>query len=241
VVRSVVVSAVLAVAVLATLATEALGQEETSKRVRDRIIVHGALIGGLPAGEFSESVDFGYGLSGGLVVNLDKRRVLGLRLDASLLTYGRTTRDILLRDPLLGLFDFEVVTENSVATFGGGLQFTVPSQVVRPYLVATAGFAYFWTQTFLGGTVDTNDVNTTTNLDDFAFSATVGGGLLLRVHQGHYPVFLSLSAFYQRNGNVRYMSENSISETFDGTPTVSLFEGSANLVVLAVGVSVGIG
>ena len=241
VMRSVVVPAVLAVAVLATLATEALGQKKTSVRVLDRILVHGAFIGGLPTGEFSESVDFGYGISGGFVVNLDDRRMLGLRLDASVLSYGSTTRDIVLRDPLLGFFDFQIVTENSVATFGAGLQFTVPSQVVRPYVAATAGFAYFWTQTFLGGTVDTNDVNATTNLDDFVFSASVGGGLLLRVHQGRHPVFLNLSAFYQRNGTVRYMSEDSISETFDGTPTVTQFESSANLVVLAVGLSVGIG
>ncbi len=223
-----------------TLATEALGQERTPMPVRDRILVHGALIGGLPAGEFSETVDFGYGLSGGLVFNLDERRMLGLRLDVSFLTYGRTTRNILLTDPLLGDFDFEVVTENNVATVGGGLQFTGPNQVVRPYLVGTAGFSYFWTETSLAGTVDTTDVNRTTNLGDFVFSATVGGGLLLRVHQGHHPVFLSLSAYYQRNGTVRYMSEDSISDTFDGTPTVTVFESSANLVVLAVGVSVGV-
>jgi hypothetical protein len=241
VMRSAVRPAVLAVAVLATPATEALGQEETPMRVQDRILVNGALIGGLPTGEFSESVDFGYGLSGGLVVNLDEQRMLGFRLDASVLTYGRTTRDILVSDPLLGLLDLEVVTENNVATVGAGLQFTAPSKVVRPYLVATAGFAYFWTETSLAGTVDTTDVNSTTNLSDFVFSATVGGGLLIKVNQGPSPVFLTLSAYYQWNGTVTYMSEDSISETFNGTPTITVFESEANLVVLAVGVSVGVG
>ena len=238
---SIVVATFLVAAVLAGATNEAHGQEAESERVRDRVFLPLALIGGVPVGEFSESVDFGYGLSAGLVFHLDRRRMVGLRLDASFLEYGRKTRGILLTDPLVGIIDLDIVTENSIAAVGVGPQFTVPGEVVRPYVFATAGFAYFWTQSFLGGAADTSNVERTTNLDDLTFSVAAAGGLLFRVHQGRHPVYVDLSVSYRRNGTVTYMAEESVRYAPDGTLIVAPIESEANLVVFSVGVVLSIG
>jgi hypothetical protein len=167
--------------------------------------------------------------------------MVGLRLDASFLEYGRKTRGILLTDPLVGIIDLDIVTENSIASVGVGPQFTVPGEVVRPYMFVTAGFAYFWTQSFLGGAADTSSVERTTNLDDFTFSVAAAGGLLFRVHQGRHPVYVDLSVSYHRNGTVTYMAEESVRYAPDGMLIVTPIESEANLVLFSVGVSLSIG
>jgi hypothetical protein len=186
---------------------------------------------GVAVGEFSQFVSFGGGISSGVVYNFDDRRIWGLRLDASYLIYGHDTRHI----PIDPLVDLEVRTQNQIASAGVGPQLTFRGGGIRPYLFGTVGFSYFWTRSSIG------DAGGRTNLDDFVFAGSVGGGLLVPVHRGHRPVSIDLSATYQGNGRVKYLRKGSIEEAPDGSLTITPIESGGNLLLLRMGVSVGLG
>lgn len=219
----------LLVVALACMTGRAQAQE--SERVPDRAFWNGALVSGVPVGEFSQFVNFGGGISSGFVYNFDDRRIWGLRLDASYLIYGHDTRHI----PIDPLVDLEVRTQNQIASVGMGPQVTLPGDGFRPYLFGTVGFSYFWTRSSIG------DAGGRTNLDDFAVAGSAGGGLLIPVHRGYRPVLIDLSATYQANGRMRYLSEGSIEEAPDGSLTITPIESGGNLLLLRIGVSVGLG
>jgi hypothetical protein len=182
-------------------------------------------------GEFSRYVSLGGGIGSGVVYNFDDRRTWGLRLDASYLIYGSETRHVAV-DPLV---DLDVRTRNQIVSVGVGPQLTLGGHGIRPYFFGSVGFSYFWTMSSIG------DAGANTNLDDFAFAGTAGGGLLIPVHRGHRPVFIDLSATYQRNGRVRYLRKGSIEEAPDGSLTITPIESGGNLLLFRAGVSVAIG
>lgn len=219
----------LLVAALACVTGRARAQE--SERVPDRAFFNGAFVSGVPVGEFSQFVSFGGGISSGVVYNFDARRMWALRLDASYLIYGSETRHIAI-DPLV---DLDVKTHNQIAWVGVGPQLTLPGQGIRPYFFGTVGFSYFWTMSSIG------NAGSNTNLDDFVFAGSAGGGLLIPVHRGHRPVYIDLSATYQANGRVRYLRKGSIEEAPDGSLTITPIESGGNLLLLRIGVSVGLG
>jgi hypothetical protein len=219
----------LAVAALACMAGRAQAQE--SEPVPNRAFWNAALLSGVAVGEFSQYVSVGGGIGSGIVYNVDARRIWGIRLDASYLIYGSETRDF----SVVPLVDFRVRTQNQIASLSVGPQLTLPGQGVRPYVFGTAGFSYFWTRSSI------EDAGGSTNLDDFAFTGSAGGGLLVRVHRGQHPVYIDLSATYQRNGRVRYLREGSIEEEPDGSFTITPIESGGNLMLIRVGVSIGLG
>jgi hypothetical protein len=221
----------LVVAALASMTSRAQGQAQEPEPVANRAFWNAALVSGVAVGEFSQFVNFGGGVGSGLVYNFDDRRMWGLRLDASYMIYGWETRRVSV-DPLV---DLDVKTHNQIASLGVGPQLILPGHSVRPYFFGTMGFSYFWTRSSIG------DAGGTTNLDDFAFAGTAGGGLLIPVHRGRRPVFIDFSATYQRNGRVRYLRKGSIQEAPDGSLIITPIESGGNLVLLRVGVSVGIG
>ncbi|MGD2154568.1 MAG: outer membrane beta-barrel protein [Gemmatimonadales bacterium] len=219
----------LAVAALACMTSRAQAQEP--EPVPDRAFFGATLMSGVALGEFSQYVSLGGGLGIGGVYKLDDRRMWGLRLDASYLIYGSDTRHVAVHP----LVDLDVRTLNQIASASIGPQVTLRGHGVRPYLFGTLGCSYFWTRSSIG------DAGGTTHLDDFVFAGSAGGGLLIPVHRGHRPVYIDLSATYQRNGRVRYLREESIEELPDGSFVITPIESGGNLLLVRVGVSVGIG
>ncbi len=206
---------------------------------RDRAFLSGALIAGVPVGEFADFVDLGLGFEAGVVVNVDNPRALGLRLDASFLEYGRDTRSVQLDDPLASV-DLDITTTNSILSVGVGPQLAIPGRRIRPYVYGTLGFAYFETRSFVDGSDDSGGIESTLDSDDFTSSWSAGGGLLIRIVRGRHPVFIDLSATYKRNGRATYLREESIQRAPDGTLTITPTESQTNLTQFRVGVSVGV-
>lgn len=190
----------------------------------------------LPQGEFSNFVDAGYGLGGWIAFNLDRHGTIALRLDGSYLTYGRESRRRPL-SPTVPFVTVDVTTSNNIYTLGVGPLISLSNGAVKPYLSASAGFAYFATESSVSGTNNNQDFASSTNFDDFTFAWTGGGGLRIRVSNRRTPIYIDLGAEYQRNGRARYLREGSITDNGDGTLTIRPIESETNLLLLKLGVS----
>lgn len=177
--------------------TAATGRAQEARGPR---AMAGASLGlAIPVGEFENFVDVGYGLGGFFLLNLDRRAVLGLRLDASGVIYGSQTR----RRPLSETTPFvrvDVTTRNQIFWLGVGPQVTWSRGVLRPYANLGIGISYFSTESGVKGSADVEEFAHATNFDDLTFEWHSGGGLLLAVARGRTPVFLDFSLRHIQNG-----------------------------------------
>lgn len=205
----------------------------------------GGLAVAIPQGEFADFVDEGFGLGGHVVYLLDPLGVLGLRLDASAVTYGSERRTVPLSQTISRIL-VDVTTRNNIAMLGLGPQLTIPLGRVRPYANAAVGLGYFYTESSVressrrsrvsrGGFAD---FARTTNYDDLSFGYGLGGGIGLGLRGGSRPLFLVLDAQYRNHGSTRYLREGSIEEDGTGRIVIHPLESEANLLVVQLGVSV---
>lgn len=197
-------------------------------------VVGGNLLVGFPVGEFDNFVDPSPGFS---LYALGQRGIWGLRLDGSLVYYGRETR----RRPLSQTIQFvevDVTTENFILSLLIGPQITARAGVIRPYLNVGLGFSYFATESSVSGSGNVLDFASSTNFDDFTFAYGSGGGFWIPLSR---KVTLDFSGRYLRNGRVRYLREGSIIEAPDGSISFTPIESETNLLLIQVGVSIRTG
>jgi hypothetical protein len=194
-----------------------------------------------PVGEFGQFVDEGYGVSGHLRFQPDYRSPLSLRVGGGVLQYGRERQ----RACLAGVgcrIQFDVVTSNNIAFMDFGPEIGVSMGGLRPYLGASAGFSYFWTDSSVDD--DYYDdygepVFRTEHFDDWVFAWRARGGLQARI--GRSPVFIDMAAVYHGNGEAEYLTEGDIVDNPDGSITLYPVFSEANLVTFEFGVAIGLG
>jgi hypothetical protein len=192
-----------------------------------------------PVGEFRQFVSWGGGLGLYGLINFDRGRHVGLRIDGTVVIYGHERFTTPLSSTVRRVL-VDVTTSNNILRLGAGPQITLGSGAVRPYIYGTAGFSYFHTVSSVGGSSDFYEFASTTNFDDFTPSLTGGGGLLLRLSRGRHPVSLDLSAETIYNGEAEYLRRGGIVENRDGSITLLPIRSEANLVTVRVGISVGV-
>lgn len=191
-----------------------------------------------PLGEFETYVNPSPGLDASLLVNFDRDRQLGLRLDGSWLLYGHETQRRPL-SPTIPRIQVDVETKNEIYSLTLGPQFTPGSGGgFRPYLHAGAGFSYFATTSSVEGSSDELPFASSRNFDDFTFAWRAGAGLRIRVAR---QVAIDLGADYLNNGRVRYLREGGIEENPDGSITVRPIESDSNILLFRLGVGFLIG
>jgi hypothetical protein len=169
-----------------------------------------------------------------------------LRADGNFLRYGTERRRVPFI-PGVGRVTADLVTTNSVGTFGVGPQLMAPSGAVRPYAFGTLGVANFSTTSVLrdddrvrDDDDDDNVIARDQNLSDWTLARAGGGGLLVRLGGGRRSItFLDLAARYQHNGRARYLTRGGIRDNSNGTVTLDVREGPANFWTYHVGVSIG--
>lgn len=194
-----------------------------------------------PLGAFREYVKIGGGIDGSLLVNLSRDRTWGLRIDGGFLNYGNETKRTRLSDNIGDRIRVDVTTSNNIARFGVGPQLSIQHGPVRPYLHATGGLAYFFTQSAVEGIDDEdNDFARTTNFSDWTFNWGGGGGVLIPFTTRRNTIALDLGARYLKNGNTRYLREGSIQDLPDGEIAFTPLESEVELVVYSIGVSIGL-
>lgn len=190
-----------------------------------------------PVGEFHDYVKQGFGIDGFFRWNGDSRGILSLRLEGGYLGYGRETFRVPLSSTIGGRIRVDVTTSNNIVWLGFGPQLTLPLPGFRPYVNATAGFSYFFTESSVEGADDNLDFANTTNYDDGTFAWGAGSGILIpfRTRTGEFAIDLGVR--YHGNGDVRYLRKGGIEDLPDGSVVLHPIQSEANLLTYRVGVS----
>lgn len=233
--------ALLGALLLAGTAAGAAAQEEGAPAPRRTRAYAGAgVLAAVPQGEFADSIDNGWGVSGHLIVPLDAAGALGIRIEGGFVNYGNERFRTPLSSSIGGRIRVNVNTGNNIFFLGLGPQLLAPTGRLRPYVNGTVGFGYFATQSSVEGSRDDEPFASTTNFDDWTLQLAGGAGLYVPLRRGPAPISLDLGARYHRNGRVRYLREGSIRDNPDGSISFTPIESEADFLTLQLGVSVAL-
>jgi hypothetical protein len=176
----------------------------------------------IPQGEFREKMDDpGFGLSANFDYRIPGSPVYA-GIEGSFVTYGNETR----REPFspnIPDVTVEVENSNNIALGNLFLRLQPDMDVVTPYIDGFVGFNYLFTSTSVQnvGRLDEN-IATSTNVDDAAFSYGGGAGMMIRLFHEENPIvdeegnssfrdgYLDLRVRYSRGGEARYLTSGSI-------------------------------
>lgn len=195
---------------------------------------------GFPAGEFKENVKrTGFGLSGHfLFLAPAQNRPFGIGLNLGYLNYGQETR----REPFsLTIPDVTVDVErsNNIVNFHVLFQLGFPTGSVRPFVEGLFGGSYIFTETTIRSR-GTEEVASSTNFDDFAWSYGGGGGILILLHSGDDgadfgSLFLDLKVRYLFGSEAEYLKEGSVIVN-NGKVTYQVSRSKTDLITAHIGV-----
>jgi hypothetical protein len=212
-----------------TVANAATAQRWALREVRERGFAGIAAALAMPVGEFATHVGEGGGLDAFVSVHLDRAGLVGLRIDGSVLAYGRAVDLGSYQSPY---YSVPTTTTSFIASLRAGPQLTFGNGPVRLYGFGQAGFSYFATTTGFSdydcGCGYDDDI---TEHDDVTLAWETGGGLLVGLGR---RVMLDLGARYLWNGQAQYLPARLVND-----PN-GLIESQANLVALHVGVTFGL-
>ena len=196
---------------------------------------------GRPVGDFYDYVEQGWGFDGFFRWNADPKGILSLRVEGGYLSYGRETKRVPLSSTIGGRILVDLTTSNNIIWLGLGPQLTLPVPHLRPYVNATAGFSYFFTESSVEGSNNNNEpFASTKNYDDGTFAWGAGGGLLIPFNTRSGEVAIDIGARYHGNGEVRYLREGSIVDLPGGGIEINPIQSEANLVTFRIGVAFSI-
>jgi hypothetical protein len=190
---------------------------------------------GQPVGDFHDYVEQGFGVDGFFRWNGDPRGIFSLRVEGGFLGYGRETKRVPLSSTIGGRILVDLTTSNNIVWLGLGPQLTIPMPGVRPYLNASAGFSYFFTESTVEGSNNNEDFASTTNYDDGGFAWGGGGGILIpfRTKDGEFAIDFGVR--YHGNGEMSYLRENGIEDIPGGGIRLHPIRSEANLVTYRLG------
>jgi hypothetical protein len=169
---------------------------------------------------------------GGLFMNvaLDPFGLLGLRLEGSILAYGRDGT-ITYTNPY-NSHTLQVSRNTFLTGFHAGPQVTLGRGILRPYGFGTVGFSYLFSTTSL----DYCDciIDDDASLEEFDWSAELGAGLMLRLGGSSSNFHLDVGARFLYGADAEFAASST------GNPTSPFFQREASVSVMYLGFSFGL-
>ena len=170
---------------------------------------------GFPMGEFKDNVDRpGFGVSGELLLFTPTPEApLTIGLNLGFLNYGSEISPEHFSSTIPDVW-VDVERTNNITNFHVLFKLAYPSGMIRPYAEGLFGGSYFYTDTKIL-TSGTEEISSTINYDDFAWSYGAGGGLLINLSSDPASevanFFLDLKVRYLFGSRANYLKEGSIS------------------------------
>jgi len=192
---------------------------------------------GVPQGEFAEELEnngYGFGLHGTLWAP-DNVRPFTVGLNFNYLIYGIENRSFYIFNTSVRAIEKRT---NSLMNFHLLFQVSPFGGTVRPYAEGLVGGAYLFTESSIENEITGEDVLSSTNFDDFAWSYGAGGGLLIRVGKDMGDVtnlYLDLKVRYLLGTEAEYLKEGSI-QIIDGTPIYQVNKSKTDMLLFSLGV-----
>ena len=168
-----------------------------------------------PQGEFKDNVDrLGFGGSLQFLFFDPKPEMpVSFGLNFGYINYGSESRKEHFSYTIPDVF-VDVDRTNNLVNFHLLFQIISPTGAIRPYAEGLFGGSYIFTETSINSR-DYDEVASSTNFDDFAWSYGVGGGfiVLLTENLGDEvgSLFLDLKARYLFGSEAEYLKEGSVS------------------------------
>jgi hypothetical protein len=198
----------------ASIAVLAFGQ---STLARDRFQASLNFLMAYPQNNFKMNVDRTfYGLSGEFFYQLP-RSPFSVGVSLEYLNYGSETRIEPFSQDIPDIL-VDVTTRNSIFSSAAVLRLSPVEGSFRPYVEALVGFNYLFTYTSVNDNGDwSEDIATTTNFDDWAFTYGAGAGAVIRAleirsHQGRslFSLHMEIGVRYYRGRTAEYLREGSM-------------------------------
>jgi hypothetical protein len=199
------------------------------------------LLLGSPQKEFRKNVDnVGFGIAGNAgYAPEDTPFMLGVEF--GFMNYGSSDRREAFSTTIPDVF-VKVSTTNNFILGHAILRLQPNTRVFRPYLQGMIGFNYLFTETKIENVnVTGQEVASSNNLSDGAFSYGGGAGLMFLVHRANdgsvMDLFVDLGARYVFGGEAEYLKEGSI-RNVNGRVVYDILKSRTDLLVVQVGISV---
>jgi opacity protein-like surface antigen len=196
---------------------------------------------GVPQGEFKKNVDkAGFGVTGNIGYAPEGAPVM-IGFEIGFMNYGSLDR----REPFSTTIPDVFVNVSTTNNFALGhllLRLQPNTGTFRPYLQGMVGTNYLFTETKIENiNVPGQEVASSNNLSDWAFSYGAGAGIMFRVatpeEEGITDVFIDLGARYVFGGEAEYLKEGSV-RAVSGRVEYDILRSKTDLVEFQLGVSV---
>ncbi len=202
-----------------------------------RFTIGGNFIVAEPKEGFRQNVGNGLGGGGTLMYHLLRSGLLGLRFDASGMSYGKEKKQVPISTTVGSRILLNLTTTNSIVALSWGPELAKPSGRMRPYVNAGYSRLFFRTTSSLRGSGSSEDGSiNSTNYKDSTGAWVYGGGLRFALGPTSSPVSLDLGLRYHRGGSASYLREGSIQDNPDGSITITPLRSRTPFMVYSVGV-----
>jgi Outer membrane protein beta-barrel domain len=191
----------------------------------------------IPTGEFKENVtNNGYGIGGNFLVRIGPSPV-SVGVDAGFTTYGSEEH----REPLsptIPELELKVRTNNNIVLTHALVRVQPRTGNVRPYIDGLIGFKYLFTETSIFDDSGDEELASTNNFSDFAFSYGVGGGVQVRLGSlgRRGDISLDGKVRYLAGGRAEYLKKGSIRRE-NGNVFFDVLSSRTDVVTVQVGIT----
>lgn len=194
---------------------------------------------GVPVAEFADNVDnlgFGIGLNGGIAL-APAPIMVGIDLGYLIYGYERRSEPFSTTIPDVTV---DVETTNSIALGHLFLRVQPQQGPIQPYAEILFGFKYLFTRTSVENRASDESIAASVNVDDFASSYGVGGGLDIRVFQGEsdngrpYSILINLGTRYLLGSSAEYLERGATARD-DGTVSFDIKKSRTDLIIPQLG------
>lgn len=198
----------------------------------------------IPQGEFADQVDnLGGGLSGEFLILSPKiKSPIGFGIDLGYYIYGMESRREPWSNTIPDVF-LDVNRTNNLLNFHILFQIGLPQGRIRPYAEGLFGGSYLYTETSVSGQYNSDNIASTTNYDDWAWSYGVGGGILILLSGDPVTedgaVYLDLKGRYLLGSEAEYLKEGSV-EVIGGQVRYYPSQSKTDLLTLHAGVKIAL-
>ncbi len=185
---------------------------------------HGGItfIAAEPVGELGAFFDQGFGGQLGVGIPVDDYGLLRIVGDVGFLIYGHERQSYCMPLPYGCRIGLDLTTTNNIVFGGLGPELALPLGVVEPYVRATMGFSYWFTNSSLSGWDDDHGFGTTTPLSDVVGAWRAAAGVRLRIVNGSKPVSIDFGVERHENGVADFLTEGDIVDHPDGSISIGI-------------------
>lgn len=200
---------------------------------------------GFPQGEFKQNINRnGYGLNAEGLWKPYKYSPFSFGANFGILNYGSVKRREPFSYTIPDVF-VDVTNENNILNYHLVAQVAPAVGIFKPYVQFLFGGSYIYTQTRIENRSTGEEIATSTNFEDYAWSYGAAGGLMFRVSKNENrdqetksfsEIFLNLKVSYLYGSNAEYLKEGSIRYVGAGKVEYDVKESKTDLLGLHIGV-----